>query len=88
MMMKRFLPVLLASAALTFSLASCNNASPTGGPSVTHKDDVATAPLPALPPVPDTAGGKKAAPPAANSVMRELSAPNATEDIKKMQEQM
>ena len=88
MMMKRFLPVLLASAALTLSLTSCNDESPNGGPSISTDDDVATAPLPPLPAAPDTAGGKKAAPPAANSVLRELNAQNATEDIKKMQEQM
>ena len=88
MMMKRFLPALLASAALTLALSSCNDESPTGGPSASTDDDVATAPLPPLPAVPDTAGGKKAPAPAANSVNRELNAQNATEDIKKMQQQM
>jgi hypothetical protein len=69
MMMKRFLPALLASAALTLTLAACS--SPDGNPTSTE-DDVATTALP----------------PAANSPMRELTAPNATEDIKKMQPQM
>jgi hypothetical protein len=86
MMMKRFLPALLASAALTLTLAACS--SPDGNPTSTE-DDVATTPLPPLPPPPpDTTGGKKAPAPAPNSVNRELSAPNATEDIKKMQPQM
>ena len=85
MMMKRFLPALLASAALTLALSACS--SPDGNPTSTE-DDVATTPLPPLPPAVDTTGGKKAPEPAANSVTRELSAPNATEDIKKMQPQL
>ena len=85
MMIKRFLPALLASAALALALPACS--SPDGNPTSTT-DDVATAPLPALPPPVDTTGGKKAPEPAANSVNRELSATNATEDIKKMQPQM
>ncbi len=85
MMMKRFLPALLASAALTLTLAACS--SPDGNPTSTE-DDVATVPLPPLPPAVDTTGGKKAPAPAANSVNRELSAQNATEDIKKMQPQL
>ena len=86
MMTKRFLPALLASAALTLSLAACNDASP-GNPTSTS-DDVPTAKLPDLPPPVDTTGGKKAPAPAANSPARELTAQNATEDIKKMQPQM
>jgi hypothetical protein len=88
MIMKRFLPALLASAVLTLSLAACNDESPEGANTGTAPDDVATAPLPPLPPAVDTTGGKKAPEPAANSPMRELSAPNAVEDIKKMQPQM
>lgn len=88
MMMKRFLPALLASAALTLTLTACNDESPTGASMGSTPDNVAVTPLPALPPVVDTTGGKKAPPPAANSVNRELSAPNAVEDIKKMQPQM
>ena len=84
MMMKRFLPALLASAALTLALSACG--SPDGNPTSTE-DDVATAPLPPLPAAVDTSGGKKAPAPAANSPSRELSATNATEDIKKMQPQ-
>ena len=85
MMMKRFLPALLASAALTLTLAACS--SPDGNPTSTE-DDVATTALPPIPAAVDTAGGKKAPAPAANSPMRELTAPNAVEDIKKMQPQM
>ncbi len=89
MMMKRFLPALLASAALTLTLAACNDESPEGGFSTgSTPDNVAVNPLPPLPAVVDTSGGKKAPPPAANSVNRELSAQNAVEDIKKMQPQM
>ncbi|MGI4871339.1 MAG: hypothetical protein ACRYFX_09185 [Janthinobacterium lividum] len=84
--MKRFLPALLASAALTLSLAACNDASPNGN-SVSTPDDVATVTLPDMPPPVDTTGGKKAPAPAANSPARELNAQNATEDIKKMQPQ-
>jgi hypothetical protein len=80
MMTKRFLPVLLASAALLFTLPACS-------PDDTE-DDVATAPLPPLPAAPDTTKGAKAATPPANDPNRELNAQNATEDIKKMQPQM
>lgn len=82
MMTKRFLPALLASAALLLTLPACGPSAEEGA------DDVATAPLPPLPAAPDTANGKKAPAPAANDPNRELSAPNATEDIKKMQQQM
>lgn len=85
MMMKRFLPTLLAATALTLTMAACS--SPDGNPTSTE-DDVATAPLPPLPAAVDTSGGKKAPAPDANSVNRELTAPNAVEDIKKMQPQM
>ena len=85
MMMKRFLPTLLASAALTLTMAACS--SPDGNPTSTE-DDVATTALPPLPAAVDTSGGKKAPAPAANSVNRELNSVNAVEDIKKMQPQM
>ncbi len=88
MIMKRFLPALLASAVLTLSLAACNDESPEGAGTGDAPDDVVTVPLPPLPPAVDTTGGKKAPAPAANSPLRELSAPNAVEDIKKMQPQM
>ena len=88
MMMKRFLPALLASAALTLTLAACNDESPEGIPNSSSPDNVVVTPLPPLPAAVDTTGGKKAPPPAANSVNRELSAQNAVEDIKKMQPQM
>ena len=81
MMTKRFLPALLASAALLLTLPAC-------GPSNSTEDDVATTPLPPLPAAPDTTKGAKAATPAANDPNRELNAQNATEDIKKMQPQM
>jgi len=81
MMTKRFLPALLASAALLFTLPACSPATDTD-------DDVATAPLPPLPAAPDTTKGAKAAEPAPNDPNRELNATNATEDIKKMQPQM
>lgn len=82
MMTKRFLPTLLASAALLLTLPAC-------GPSANDgSDDVATTPLPPLPPAPDTTKGAKAAAPAPNDPTRELNAQNATEDIKKMQPQM
>ncbi len=81
MMTKRFLPALLASAALLFSLPACSPANDTD-------EDVATTPLPPLPAAPDTTKGAKAAEPATNDPTRELTAPNATEDIKKMQPQM
>lgn len=80
MMTKRLLPVLFASAALLATVPACS-------PDNTD-DDVATAPLPPLPAAPDTTKGAKAAAPAANDPNRELSAQNATEDIKKMQPQM
>ena len=86
--MKRFLPALLASAVLTLPLAACNNDSPPGTSMDVESDDVATVALPPLPPVVDTTGGKTAPAPAANSPLRELTAPNAVEDIKKMQPQM
>ena len=82
MMTKRFLPALLASAALLFTLPACSPSNDQGD------DDVATAPLPPLPAAPDTTKGAKAAEPAANDPNRELNAQNATEDIKKMQPQM
>jgi len=88
MIMKRFLPALLASAVLTLSLAACNDESPEGASTGDAPDDVVTVPLPPLPPAVDTTGGKKAPAPAANSPLRELSAQNAVEDIKKMQPQM
>ena len=76
-MKKTILPGLLAAALLAFTLPSC-------GPSVNEGDgDVVTTELPPLPPAPDTTGGKKTAP-----QYRELTAPNASEDIKKMQPQM
>ena len=84
-MMKRFLPTLLASAALTLTMAACS--SPDGNPTSTE-DDVATTALPPLPAAVDTSGGKKAPAPAANSVNRELNSVNAVEDIKKLQPQM
>lgn len=82
MMTKRFLPALFAAAALLLTMPAC-------GPSANDgDDDVATTPLPPLPAAPDTTKGKKAPEPAANDPGRELTAPNATEDIKKMQPQM
>ena len=72
-----FLVGLLAVALSSLTLTAC-------GPSAGEADeDVATGPLPALPPAPDTTKGAKQ--PAA---YRELTAPNATEDVKKMQPQM
>jgi hypothetical protein len=82
MMTKRFLPALLASAVLLLTMPAC-------GPSTNEgDDDVATPPLPPLPAAPDTTKGAKAPTPTANDPTRELTAPNATEDIKKMQPQM
>ena len=77
-MKKTLLPGLLAAALLSLTLPSC-------GPSVNDADDadIATTTLPALPAAPDTTKGAKQP-----EQMRELSAPNATEDIKKMQPQM
>ena len=82
MMIKRFLPALLALAALLLTLPACSSSDEGGD------DDVATAPLPPLPAPVDTTKGKQAPPPTANDPNRELTAPNATEDIKKMQPQM
>ena len=82
MMTKRFLPALFAAAALSLTLPACGPSTNDGG------DDVATTPLPPLPAVPDTTNGKTAPEPAATDPTRELTAPNATEDIKKMQPQM
>lgn len=76
-MKKSFLPALLAAAALLLAVPACD--SPASG----TDEDIATVPLPPLPAKSDTTGGKKDA-----NVPRELSAPNATEDIKKMQPQM
>ena len=87
-MMKRFLPALLASATLALTLTACNDASPDSNYAGNSSDDVATAPLPPLPPPVDTTGGKKAAAPGPNDINRELNAQNASEDIKKMQPQM
>lgn len=76
-MKKTLLPGLLAAALFSLTLAAC-------GPSVKEgDDDIATTALPALPDAPDTTGGKKMP-----VQYRELTAPNATEDIKKMQPQM
>lgn len=76
-MKKSFLPALLAAATVLLALPACD--SPADG----TDENIATVPLPPLPPKSDTSGGK----PDAN-LPRELSAPNATEDIKKMQPQM
>ena len=73
-----FLVGLLAVALSSLSLTAC-------GPSATEADeDVATAPLPPIPDAPDST--KKNVP--QPGVYRELTAPNATETIKKMQPQM
>ncbi len=73
-----FLVGLLAVALSSLSLTAC-------GPSATEADeDVATAPLPPLPAAPDSTKKNVRQPDA----YRELTAPNATEDIKKMQPQM
>ena len=74
-MKKTFLLGLLA-ASLMLSATSCSN------PDYTKEEDMATKPLPPIPAAPDTTGGK-AAP--ENAATREITAPNATEDIKKMQ---
>ena len=76
-MKKSSLPALLAAATLLLAVPACN--SPASG----TDDDIATVPLPPLPAKSDTTGGK----PDVNAP-RELNAPNATEDIKKMQPQM
>lgn len=73
-----FLVGLLAVALSSLSLTAC-------GPSATEgNEDVATAPLPPLPDAPDSTKKGVKQPDA----YRELTAPNATEDIKKMQPQM
>ena len=57
---------------------------PSCGPSATEgDDDIATTALPPLPAAPDTTKGAKQ-----GEQFRELNAVNATEDIKKMQQQM
>lgn len=76
-MKKTLFSGLLAAALLSFTLPSC-------GPSLTEdNDDVATAVLPPLPAAPDTTKGAKLP-----EQFRELNSVNATEDIKKMQQQM
>ncbi|UOG75341.1 hypothetical protein MTX78_01795 [Hymenobacter tibetensis] len=72
-MKKTFLLGLLA-ASLMLSATSCSN------PDFTKDEEMATKPLPPIPAAPDTTGGKAATP-----ATREITAPNATEDIKKMQ---
>jgi len=74
-MKKTFLLGLLA-ASLMLSATSCSN------PDYTREEDMAVKPLPPIPAAPDTTGGKSAA---ENPATREITAPNATEDIKKMQ---
>lgn len=86
-MTKRFLPALLASAALLLTLPACG---PSNGQENTD-EDIATTPLPPLPPAPaDSASGSKNDPSVnpGSDVSRPLTAQNATEDIKKMQPQM
>ena len=73
-----FLVGLLAVALSSFSLVACGSSATEGD------DDVATAPLPPIPEAPDSTK-KDVKQPAA---YRELTAPNASEDIKKMQPQM
>lgn len=73
-MKKTFLLGLLA-ASLMLSATSCSN------PDFTRDEEMATKPLPPIPAAPDTTGGQAAQ----NPATRELTAPNATEDIKKMQ---
>ncbi|WP_046245277.1 hypothetical protein [Hymenobacter terrenus] len=76
-MKKTLLSGLLAAALLSLTLPSC-------GPSVTEgDDDIAAATLPPLPAAPDTTKGAKQP-----EQFRELNSVNATEDIKKMQQQM
>jgi hypothetical protein len=76
-MKKSFLPALLAAAALLLTLPACD------APAASSDEDIATTPLPPLPPKSDTSGGKADA-----NLPRELNNVNATEDIKKMQPQM
>ena len=76
-MKKTFLPAFLAAAALLLTLPACN------APASSSDEEIATVPLPPLPPKSDTTGGKADA-----NVPRELNNVNATEDIKKMQPQM
>lgn len=76
-MKKLLFPGLLAAALFSLSLTSC-------GSSADPEDDNArVTALPPLPAAPDSTKGAKQ--PAA---MRELNAVNATQDIKKMQQQM
>ncbi|HEX8350228.1 MAG TPA: hypothetical protein VF598_09705 [Hymenobacter sp.] len=76
-MKKTLLLGLMAGASLMLTVSSCGN-------SASQKDeDVATSPLPPIPPAADTTGGKPD-----TNVPREINAVNATEDIKKMQPQM
>ncbi|HEX8425916.1 hypothetical protein [Hymenobacter sp.] len=74
-MKKTFLLGLLA-ASLMLSATSCSN------PDFTRDEEMAVRPLPPIPAAPDTAGGRVAP---ENPATREITAPNATEDIKKMQ---
>ncbi|MCC3154355.1 hypothetical protein Q3A66_11415 [Hymenobacter sp. BT770] len=76
-MKKTLLPGLLAAALLSFTLPSCGPSEPESA------DDIATTPLPPLPAAPDTTKGAKQP-----EQYRELNSVNATEDIKKMQQQM
>jgi len=76
-MNKTLLLGLFAAASLTLSLSSCNN------PDIRKDEDVATRPLPPIPPAADTTGGKPD-----TNVPREINAVNATQDIKQMQPQM
>ena len=76
-MKKTLLSGLLAAALLSFTLSSCGTSVPEGD------DDIATIPLPPLPAAPDTTKGAKQP-----EQFRELNSVNATEDIKKMQQQM
>ncbi|MBC8082363.1 MAG: hypothetical protein H7Z21_04070 [Hymenobacter sp.] len=74
--MKKTFSLGLLAASLMLSATSCSN------PEYTKDEEMATKPLPPIPAAPDTTGGKS---PTADSPNRELTAPNATEDIKKMQ---
>ena len=73
-MKKTFLLGLLA-ASLMLSATSCSN------PEYTRDEEIVVRPL-VIPAAPDTTGGKKAPQTPLN---REINAPNATEDIKRMQ---